>query len=715
PDGSHRITVGMARHGRSATTLTLSSSLSQHTEIIERAGQFGSDLGCSAEAEATPDGDVLLRVSGSKLIQLMHAGEPQLSGERLRLLPVGVIGNGELLDVNWRELSHVLVAGEPGGGAHTVLSSLMGVLAAHARPEQLQLLTIAGAQALPDRLAELPHQRAGFVDAADASAVRRALETVREEVVARMRRGEGDGAARPPELVVVLAELGSLHDQGTSLELIASTGPDVGVRLLAAVTRMGEVEDAVLRHFGTRLVLRTTSEDESMRLVGQPNAYLLDAGGDMLVRVEGRRPVAARGYRLSAERLDELVHLMEEAYRPASSGRVEEPNSGGNVVAEEVRPPEPDLDGPLAEAVVQGDLTAGEAAPGPGMQLRLEMATAPESTEVTTQEVGSRPSLGSVMDRVRAEVNEQVEEKRSLVEGEGVLPRRAGVEVIEPAAARLQVFCLGGLHVTAGGRELSWIGSDGYNLNKPRELLAFLAVQRPEPVTNEQMVAALWPTGGDEQGVKNLGSALAKLRGQLDGQVSDLELGGILRSRDGAARLDGRVVWSDAQQFLELCWQARHSPPATARTACEQARALYRGELLAGIAYKWVHERGRHALTPAEDYREEYRAVTLRLGGLYCDEGQPQLAVTVYRALLEAEPTLEDVAQQLYRCYQRMGDRGAIVKEHHKLKDNLRQALYDPSDPDDDPDLYEPSAETVAVYAEVLADLDNPARPASAG
>ena len=78
-------------------------------------------------------------------------------------------------------------------------------------------------------------------------------------------------------------------------------------------------------------------------------------------------------------------------------------------------------------------------------------------------------------------------------------------------------------------------------------------------------------------------------------------------------------------------------------------------------------------------------------------------------------PTVEDVVRSLYRCYLLTGNRAALVREHQHLKESLRKALYDPSDPDDDPNLYEPSPETMTVYAEVLAELDARAKPANAG
>ena len=230
------------------------------------------------------------------------------------------------------------------------------------------------------------------------------------------------------------------------------------------------------------------------------------------------------------------------------------------------------------------------------------------------------------------------------------------------------------------------------------------------------MLSALWPNTDEAHGLESLTSATTRLRGVIGGQVAELKSELVCRDRDGSAHLDGTAVWSDVRQFLQLSKDGRHSSSAKAKVACEQARSLYAGDLLAGTSYKWVHERSGGALTLQEEYREEYRTVTKRLATLYCDEDRPDLAVTIYRGLLDQEPILEDIVRRLYRCHQLLGDRGAIMREHQQLRDNLRKAFSDPDDPRDETgsDLYEPSAETNAAYAEAMAELDVRVRSASA-
>ena len=78
----------------------------------------------------------------------------------------------------------------------------------------------------------------------------------------------------------------------------------------------------------------------------------------------------------------------------------------------------------------------------------------------------------------------------------------------------------------------------------------------------------------------------------------------------------------------------------------------------------------------------------------------------LYKRRLQAEPTAEVVVGELYRCYGELGDRGALVREHRRLRDAVRQMMSSPDDPEEDPELYEPESETTSLYEEILAELE---------
>ena len=147
-----------------------------------------------------------------------------------------------------------------------------------------------------------------------------------------------------------------------------------------------------------------------------------------------------------------------------------------------------------------------------------------------------------------------------------------------------------------------------------------------------------------------------RLRLLLAQQVPGLTSDVVRLERDGTCRLETRLVTSDVHQYLALCQTAPHLPPAEAKVAYEQARALYRGDLLVEPAYEWVDMRDECGLSLRESYRDQYRRITRDLARLFTREGQADRAVILYKSLLRAEPTLEDIVRELYRFYQQLGD-----------------------------------------------------------
>ena len=111
-------------------------------------------------------------------------------------------------------------------------------------------------------------------------------------------------------------------------------------------------------------------------------------------------------------------------------------------------------------------------------------------------------------------------------------------------------------------------------------------------------------------------------------------------------------------------------------------------------------------MTLRETYRLEYMAAAKRLARLYREDGDAHLAVPLLKRMLQQEPLLEDVVRELYRCYEQLGDLGVLLREDRRLRQALYTAYYDPHNPDDDPGLYPPEAETVAVFEEVRKALD---------
>jgi DNA-binding SARP family transcriptional activator len=141
----------------------------------------------------------------------------------------------------------------------------------------------------------------------------------------------------------------------------------------------------------------------------------------------------------------------------------------------------------------------------------------------------------------------------------------------------------------------------------------------------------------------------------------------------------------------------------------EQARALYVGDLLSGRKarfYEWVDEREDSGLSLREQYREEYYRATQRLARLYVEEGRADRAVPLYKEILKAEPVLEDIVRELYRCYQQLGDLTALIREDRHLRQALQEAYADPDNVKVNPNDYQPESETVALFNEIRHEVE---------
>jgi hypothetical protein len=78
------------------------------------------------------------------------------------------------------------------------------------------------------------------------------------------------------------------------------------------------------------------------------------------------------------------------------------------------------------------------------------------------------------------------------------------------------------------------------------------------------------------------------------------------RIEAGFCKLDPELVWCDVQTFASLCQRAAQPGAAVAISAGEQARQLYRGDLLVEMPYPWLHERDSSGMSLQERYRDDY-------------------------------------------------------------------------------------------------------------
>jgi DNA-binding SARP family transcriptional activator/nucleoid-associated protein YgaU len=701
-----------AQQGRKMVTLALRVPSKDREHLLPLVKELGSRVGGKARASITPDHDVVLHFSSISLATLA-VQRHRNDANRPHLLPVGMLPDDQTLYGNWDELGHILLVGLPSGGTDVILTSLIASLAARCRPDELRLMTIADPRTLPTQLSRLPHHPDDVVDPANAGMVSETLAHLRQELLQRMRRAERDegrtwrATPEEPEIVLIVGELADLPDEGTTLELIGTQGASHGMRLLAQTAVAAVLPADVLSHFETRVVLQTRDDDESIHLIGQPGAAAL-ADGELFLRIDGRIPLRLRGYRVSPEHLDELASLMCEAYgaTPPISPFVVQTDRQ-KVADSQVSCGEETLSGTESTRVIGGQVRLeegqgiSEGSRGMASEIPTEHQLPHENGRdclVQVQGVERLPDA-SFVEAVETNNGHQHVLEAALIE-QGVAPPQGIDQVLAPL---IEVRCFGGFAVTSGDREISPSGEEGASY-KAWEVLAFLAAQPEGAVAKEKILAAIWPDVDEERAGARLRTALKRLRALLAEQVPNVK-GDIVRSeRDGIRRLDTAMVASDVHQFISLLRTALKLPSDEAKEALQQARGLYQGNLLSGRGtrlYEWVEERDVSGVTLREYYQDEYYRATQRLARLHYGEGHAELSVPLYKELLKAEPTLEDVVRDLYRCYQQLGDLNSLIREDRHLRQAIRDAYADLDEPGLDTHDIQPEPETIALFNEI--------------
>src|SRR6266851_2456253 len=275
------VSVVVARHGCSATTLTLAAGLSEQTLLVDLAPVFAARLEAEAEAWVSADQDVDLRLVRLRRTRLLPAADAPIV-ETPWLMPLGVLYDRQTYWTAWPSLGNLLVASLPGHGADTILTSLVATLTARRSPEQMRIWMIAQRRALPAPLFDVPHL-VQVVDPGDDDAVAQLADRLRAEIDVRSaQRPQGD-------LVVVVPELTSLGEQGALFGLLAAHGntATAGMRIIAATgCPEASLLSPLMAHFDSRMVLRMKDEETSVALLGVADAAFLGGGGRLLVRLD---------------------------------------------------------------------------------------------------------------------------------------------------------------------------------------------------------------------------------------------------------------------------------------------------------------------------------------------------------------------------------------------------------------------------------------------
>ncbi len=689
--GLERVSVLTARQSPEDVHLILTGGLTEEARIFQLTDVLGEALDTDVQAYATRDRDVALRVRLPEPGRWNRSAQPSSSGPLL--VALGAPTPRHTLYANWRALGNVLAAGSTAGGVDTLMASIIAALISRRSPKELQLRIVAEHRRLPGGLLGLPHQVGDVVDPGNREGMAEAVEAMHAELLTRMEVScDARAGEEPPQLVLVVGELAGLEVDPAALNTITLSGPEHGVKLLAATTRVMEIGRKMLPLFNTRLVLRVETEDESVELVGWDEAAGLSGGGDMLLWLGGRATIRLRAFRSEPEQLAQLGQLMRETYGSAHEDADRDPPRGAPSSGQGE---ESSLESP-SDAVPLHDN---------GTQVVELDAMHPTSPESFVEPATHGQEEEAVERAPVAVMNEA-----TVIHEQQRPPEPAQAEVDDAARPTIEITCFGTFTVSSGGRELSWeceVNGENSAFHKEWELLAYVASHEPRGVSTEKMAVAIWPKNDPRTVMEStLHSVTSRLRMLLRRQVEGLE-GNVIRIERGLCRLDVTRIRSDVHRFLALI---QMSGPGR-QAALEEAVSLYRADLLAASAWAWVHERPTNeTLSPHERFRKVFFEATEELAETYLAQGHPRHAIPLYRRMLELDPFNEAAFLKLVECRKRTGQRAELKRDGLWVRERIRDFMYDPDDSDDNRDQYDLEPAMRAAWEQALSDMAAPQR-----
>lgn len=242
---------------------------------------------------------------------------------------------------------------------------------------------------------------------------------------------------------------------------------------------------------------------------------------------------------------------------------------------------------------------------------------------------------------------------------------------------KLEIRLLGSFEVRVDGRAV-----DGFESQKVRGLLAYLAMARGVPRGRERLAALFWPEHEPHSARSSLRQALYNLRSTLAPArpvVSTHQT--VTFARDPDVRVD-------AEDFEEAL---RRGMDEAAPHLLAQAVRLYDGDFLSGCPVR--------AGAELEDWLAEQRE-RLREGAIQAlrtliahqrERGDHRLAIQHGQRLLALDPLAEEAHRQLMSLYGLSGRRGRALSQYEALRNLLDRELG-----------VEPEEETHALYRSIL-------------
>jgi multiple sugar transport system substrate-binding protein len=262
--------------------------------------------------------------------------------------------------------------------------------------------------------------------------------------------------------------------------------------------------------------------------------------------------------------------------------------------------------------------------------------------------------------------------------------------------ARLSICLLGPFRVTIDEKPVA-----GFESDKVRALLAYLAVESRRPHRRETLAGLLWPDWPERSARTNLRRALSNLRSAIGDRVPS---GDRTRSEDRVAThpflhisrqtiqfsSDGDT-WVDVAAFIHLVKaKAENDAKGSSQPVAgwlEEAVALYRGCFLEGFSLADSPAFDDWVLLTRERLHRQVMDALRRLAECHEQHGDYEQALFHAWRQVELDPWREKAHRQVMRLLALSGQRGAALAQYETCRQLLATQLN-----------VEPARETTQLY-----------------
>ncbi|MBU1877914.1 MAG: AAA family ATPase, partial [Chloroflexi bacterium] len=230
--------------------------------------------------------------------------------------------------------------------------------------------------------------------------------------------------------------------------------------------------------------------------------------------------------------------------------------------------------------------------------------------------------------------------------------------------ARLSLSLLGPFQATLDGEPIT-----GFESNKARALLAYLAVESGRPYPRETLAGLLWPERPNPAALGSLRHALANLR-QILRDLSPPPF--LLVTRETLQFNPASDHSLDTADFQQ---QIASSKLQMADCNLQSAIGLYRGQFLEGFSVEDSPAFEEWALLKREQLDREMLAALQRLADYHGERGEYESAQAHVRRQLALEPWREESHRQLVHLLALNGQRSAALAQYKVCRRLLADEL----------------------------------------